>query len=173
MIAFGRRKVPIAASGSQRCWHYWTTPSTCSSRRAASTRQRPTRDGAELTPNQVAERKFLHDAELRNDTPEQEFVPQKTPKLSQSSGLISVVVACRNADADRDYHCAFGRKSRYHGKNRCSNAQKHPPAHGAGADARASRRRPRSASRGVGAPISSPGGPGLVRHFAEERAKRP
>jgi hypothetical protein len=135
---------------------------TYSSRRAASTRQRPTRDGAELTPNPAAGRKFLHDAELRDRALEKQLIPQKTPKLSQSSGLNCVVVACRNADADRDYHCAFGRKSRYHGKNRCSKAQKHPPANGAGADARASRRRPRSAPHRVGASVGPTSGPGMV-----------
>jgi hypothetical protein len=96
--------------------------------------QRPSRRGGiDMTPklaapNPAAGRKFLHDAELRNHTLEKQLISRKAPKSSQSSRLIFVVVARRNADADGDDTRAIGGKSRYNAKNRCSKAPKPRPA---------------------------------------------
>jgi hypothetical protein len=80
------------------------------------------------SPKPTAECKFLLDADLRDHALESQVLSQKTPKSSQSSRLIFVVVARRNADADSNYPPTIGSKSRHHAKNHCSKAQKPQPA---------------------------------------------
>jgi hypothetical protein len=138
MLACGRRKTPIAASVSQNARASDNAEdvliATGGFDRGADTFSAKSIEsgGIDMTPKlatlkPAAECKFLHDAELRDHTREKQVISQKTPKSSQTSSLIFVVVARRNVDADRDYPRTIGSKSRYHAKNCCSKAQKPQP----------------------------------------------
>lgn len=66
-----------------------------------------------LASNQPEARKFSRDDEVRPGTPELEVFRPRAPALSRSWGLISIVVAHRNADVARDHHRAIDSKWRY------------------------------------------------------------
>lgn len=79
-----------------------------------------------LASNQPEARKFSRDDEVRPGTPEPEVFRPRAPALSRSWGLISIVVAHRNADVARDHHRAIDSKWRYDEGDSCSEARRYP-----------------------------------------------
>jgi hypothetical protein len=100
-------------------------------------------------------RKFSRDDRLRSGTPGPEAAPLKTPTLSRSWTLISIVVVHRNADGDRDHRRAIDTKRHYDGRDRRSKAQGCRPAQGAGFDACTQNARCLSSAQLTFSPLSS------------------